>query len=765
MAIDIGPKIGIEGESEFRKQIKQVNAEIKTLGTEMQVTQAAFAGQEKSEEALTATSKVLNEQITKQKEKIDLLSKGLKESADKYGENDEKTLKWQQAVNQATTELFKMEGQLEDTTKELNGEADSADKAGKETKEAGDDAEKSGAGWKALGDTVAAVGAAMAAAAAAAAAAIAEAGKALVSFSVDGAAYADDILTMSSVTGMSTEKLQELQYAADLVDVSVDTITGSMKKNLSAMTKVQNGNEAMTEVYKKLGVEVLDANGNLRDDETVYWELINALGQVTDETERDVLAMQVLGKSASDLNPLIEAGADTMMALSVQAHNAGAVLSEDTLDAFGEFDDQLVKLDAGAQAAKNALGTILLPVLTELAGDGVNLLGEFSRGILDADGDISKMGDVISEVLPKVLDIVMGYIPEILDLVMSILGAVGQSILDNLGLIIDSVVEVMKEVLAGILAALPDIVDATVELVVTMAGTIIDNLPTIIEAAIKVIVAITEGLAEALPELIPAMVDAVLLICDTVINNLDLVIDAALKLIIALAGGLIDALPRLLEKAPEIVIKLVDAIIENAPKIVQAALELILKLAEGLGSFFYKVKEKGREIVDSIKEGFQEKVEAAKSWGKDLIQNFVDGLLAKWEELKSGVRGVAQTVKDFLGFSEPEKGPLSDFHTYAPDMIDLFIRGLQQGQRRLQDQLGNTFSTAALSASVGDVRASTQGETGIGIRDMVRAFSEALSSADRDATVNLYLDGDLIASNTIKRINRAARSGGRLGLV
>ena len=68
MAIDIGPKIGIDGESEFRKQIKQVNAEIKTLGTEMQVTQAAFAGQEKSEEALTATSKVLNEQIAKQKE-------------------------------------------------------------------------------------------------------------------------------------------------------------------------------------------------------------------------------------------------------------------------------------------------------------------------------------------------------------------------------------------------------------------------------------------------------------------------------------------------------------------------------------------------------------------------------------------------------------------------------------------------------------------------------------------------------------------------
>ena len=696
MPVDIGPKIGIEGESEFRRQIRQVNAEVKTLGTEMQATQAAFAGQEKSEEALTATSKVLTEQIAKQQEKIALLSKGLKESAEKYGENDERTLKWKQAVNQATTQLYKMEGQLDATTKELNGEAASADNAGKETREAGEDAEKSGAGWKALGDTVAA-------AAAAAAAAIAEAGKALVSFAVDGAAYADEILSMSTVTGISTEKLQELQYAAELVDVSVETITGSMKKNLASMMKVQNGNASLTEVYNRLGVAVLDANGNLRDDETVYWELINALGQVEDETERDSLAMQVLGKSASELNPLIEAGADRMNELAQQAHDAGAVLDEDALGAFGNFDDQLRRLDSGAQAAKNALGTILLPVLTELAGEGVDLLGQFSRGILDADGDISKMGDVISEVLPQVLDVVMQYIPELLNLVMSILGAVGQSILDNLDLIIDSVVELMKKVLAGILDALPSIVEAAVELVVTLAGTIIDNLPTIIEAAIQVIVAVTQGLAEALPQLIPAMVDAVLLICDTIIDNLDLMIDAAIQLIIALAGGLIDALPRLLEKAPVILSKLVSAIIDNAPKLLDAALQIILKLAEGLGSYFYKITEKGRELVDSIKEGVQNKVDEAKTWGKDLIDNFVSGITQKWEDLKNSVLNVAQTVKDFLGFSEPKDGPLSNFHTFAPDMIDLFIQGLRQGQRRLQTQLEETFDPAGMTAGIADV--------------------------------------------------------------
>lgn len=716
MAVDIGPKIGISGESDFRKQIKNVNEQIKTLGSEMKVVEAAFEGQEKSEEALTAKSRVLTEEIGKQREKVDLLTKGLQESAEKYGENDERTLKWQQAVNNATAELNKMENQLDKTTAELNDEATGADKAGDETEEAGKQAKESEGNWKGLGDTVAAVGAAMAAAAAAAAAAIVSAGKALADFAVSGAAYADDLLTMSTVTGMSTEKLQELQYAADLVDVSVDTITGSMKKNLASMSKAAKGNEATAAAYEKLGVAVTDANGNLRDDETVYWELINALGQVEDETQRDVLAMELLGKSASDLNPLIEAGADKMAELADDAHKAGYVLDKETLDSFGEFDDQLRKLDKGAEAAKNAMGTILLPVLTDLAGEGVDLLGQFTNGILDANGDISKMGEVIDTVLPQVLDSIMAYLPELLDLAISIITAIADALLENVDVIIDAAADIVFSLFDGIMDNLPKILDAAVNLIITLAQGIIDNLPTIVEGGIGLILAVVKGLTDALPELVPATVDAVLTIVDTLIDNLDLLIDAAIQLIIALAGGLIEALPRLIEKGPEIVASLVEAIIKAAPKLLDAALQLILKLAEGLVSFFFKIRDKGREIVDEIKGGFDEKLDNAKTWGADLIQNFVDGIKQKWENLKSSVQGVAQTVKDFLGFSEPKKGPLSNFSTYAPDMIDLFIQGLREGQRRLQTQLSETFDPASLtSAGVADVTVGSAGVMGVTI--------------------------------------------------
>lgn len=715
MAVDIGPKIGIEGESEFRKQIKNVNEQIKTLGTEMKVVEETFRGQEDATEALTAKSRVLREEIVKQSEKLDLLTKGLQESIEKYGETDERTLKWQQSVNTATAQLAKMQNELDTTNKSLQGEAESADQAGDETEEAGKQAKESERNWKGLGDTVAAVGAAMAAAAAAAAAAIVGAGKALADFAAGGAAYADNFLTMATVTGLSTEKLQELEYASGLVDVSVETITGSMTKNFQAMQKAAKGNEELLAAYDALGVAVTDANGDLRDDEDVYWELINALGQVDDETQRDVLAMQVLGKSAKELNPLIEAGADRMDELAKEAHKAGAVLDDETLDAFGAFDDQLYKLDKGSQAAKNALGTVLLPVLTDLAGDGVDLLGEFSRGVLDADGDISKIGDVIAQVLPEVIDRILSYLPQLVEMASTILNAIVTALLSNMDLILSSAGTLVQSLLDGILSNLDLIIDGAVQIILSLAEALIDNLPQIVEAGIRMVVSITEGIADALPDLIPAAVDAVLTIVDALINNIDLLIDAAIKLIIGLAEGLIRALPQLLAKAPEIVAKLGAAIIGAAGQLLRAAGELIATIGRGIADGFRSLIQWGRDIIDSVWEGIKEKIADATQWGRDLIQNFKDGLSSKWNSLKQGISDIGQGIKNFLGFSEPKEGPLSDFHSYAPDMVDLFIKGLKQSQAKLQRQLAETFDPAGLTSGVADITVGNAGGMGVTI--------------------------------------------------
>lgn len=125
MATDIGPKIGIDGEAEFRKQITNINQQLKTLGSEMKAVTSAFTDNADSQEALTARSETLTKQITAQQSKLELLKKGLAESAEKFGENDTKTLKWQQAVNDATAELNGLQTELKTTTSRM-GELDAA---------------------------------------------------------------------------------------------------------------------------------------------------------------------------------------------------------------------------------------------------------------------------------------------------------------------------------------------------------------------------------------------------------------------------------------------------------------------------------------------------------------------------------------------------------------------------------------------------------------------------------------------------------------
>lgn len=472
---NFGLKIGLEGEKEFKSQLTSINQAFKVLGSEMKLVDSEFAKNDQSVQALTARNEVLEKSIDTQKQKIEVLRSALANAASSFGETDKRTQAWQIQLNNAQAELNGMEKELKEnqsalksTSSGMNDAEKSADKMGDEIEDAGNQADKSSSKMEALGGVCKGVAAALTAAFAAVSAAAIAAGKALVDMTREGAAYADTVLTESTVTGISTEKLQEYMYAAELVDVSVETLTKSMAKNIKSMKSAADGSKAYAEAYEQLGVSVVDAEGNLRDSDEVYWELIEALGQIENETERDAIAMQVLGKSAQELNPLIVAGAERMAELGEEARKAGYVLSDDTLNAYGAYDDQLQKLTTGATAAKNALGTVLLPILTELSGAGVDLLGDFTRGIQECGGDISKMADVISDILPKALDTVMKYVPQILDLIVSVVGSIGKAIVDNLPMIVSAVSQIIFTILNGLIAALPQIADGALQLVLAL---------------------------------------------------------------------------------------------------------------------------------------------------------------------------------------------------------------------------------------------------------------------------------------------------------
>jgi predicted RNase H-like nuclease (RuvC/YqgF family) len=276
MADNFGLKIGVEGEKEFKKALSDINQSFKVLGSEMKLVESEFGKNENSVQSLTSKNEVLTKQIDAQKDKIETLRKALENASDSFGENDRRTQQWAVQLNNAQAELNGMERELKDNEKALDNVADNFDDAEKQADQFGDELEKtgkeadsSGSKFEKLGSVVKGIGAAMGAAFVAVGAAAISAGKALVDMTVEAAAYADEMLTQSTVTGMSVESLQAYSYAADLVDVSLDTLTGSMAKNVKSMSSAADGSAKYADAYARLGVSVTDANGNLRDSEDV----------------------------------------------------------------------------------------------------------------------------------------------------------------------------------------------------------------------------------------------------------------------------------------------------------------------------------------------------------------------------------------------------------------------------------------------------------------------------------------------------------------
>ena len=664
MADNFGLKIGVEGEKEFKRALSDINQSFKVLGSEMKLVESEFGKNENSVQSLTSKNEVLTKQIDAQKDKIETLRKALENASSSFGENDRRTQAWAVQLNNAQAELNGMERELKGNEKALDSVADEfnaaekqADQFGNELDKTGKDADSAGGKFEKLGSVVKGVGAAMGVAFAAIGTAAIGAGKALVGMTVEAAAYADEMLTQSTVTGMSVESLQAYSYAADLVDVSMETLTGSMAKQVKSMSNARDGSSKFADAYAKLGISVADSNGQLRDSETVYWETIDALGKISNETERDALAMQIFGKSAQELNPLIAQGSAGIAALTEEAKRMGAVLSEESIEKLGAFDDSVQRLKQGSEAAQRVMGTVLLPQLQTLADDGVSLLGDFTSGLVEAGDDFDKISEVIGNTVGGRVDMIMENLPRIIQVGMDIVMAIVSSIVENLPTIVDCASSIVMTLLQGLIEALPAITEGALQLVLTLVQGIIDNLPAIIEAAIQMIVTLALGIAEALPELIPSIVEAILLIVQVLLDNMDKILEAAFAIIKGLAEGLLNALPELIAALPQIITSIINFITNNLPAIISMGIQLTVQLAAGLIKAIPQLVASLPQIISALVLGLGKAVGAVFEIGKNIVTGLWDGIksMGTWisDKVSGFFSGIVDGAKDLLGIHSP----------------------------------------------------------------------------------------------------------------
>ena len=624
MAVDIGPKIGIDGEAEFRKSLQNINQQLKTLGSEMNSVTAAFGDNADSEDALTAKSSVLTKQIEAQQKKIDELNKGLTASAEKYGENDTRTLKWQQAVNDANAELSSMKNQLGKTNNEL-------DKSGKKSEEAGSKFEKLKSVTSGLGSALSAAAKGIAAMGAAAASAASAVGA-----MVTKAAYnADDINTMAKQYSMSVEDIQKFQYATEQIDVPLETLTGSMQKLTKNMATASKGTGDAYEAFKALGVEITNQDGTLRDRNEVFNEAINALAQIENETQRDAYAMQIFGKSAADLNPLILGGADALKTLGDQAESAGLILEQDQLDTLNLLSDAIDTFKATLAGTGNLLSTEFAAPMA----DALNQITEYIQELTAAfaEGGFPALADKASEVLTDILATFNEYLPKV----------------------VEFGTEIILKMIDGLTEMMPEIISTATEIIISLVGALIEAAPKILEAATVAIVTLANGIAEALPELLPAATAAIMEIVDGLIDNLPAILEAALVLIVALAEGLVKSLPEIIKRLPEIIEGILNFFIAEYPLIIKAGVDLLKMLVENMPEILGNIGGAIAKIIDTILQKLKGAWESMKDAGLDLIKGLWEGILAAkdwlWDKITGFASSVVDGFKDAFGIHSPSR--------------------------------------------------------------------------------------------------------------
>lgn len=462
MAVNIGPRIGIDGEEQYRKQLLDMAQQMKTLDSEMKAVTSSFDKNTSEQEKARRTGEVLDKQMELQRKRVEALADMVDKSTQETGENSQATLKWKEALNNATAELNKMEKGQEEATQGSRTFGDTL----KAVLTA--DLIKSGLNMLAQGFKK-----------------VAAAAKEAFMSSVE---WADELETQSKITGLSKQQLQEYQYMYDLLDVDVSTITGSMAKLTKQINAASGGTGASAEAFARLGISVTNADGTLRNNNEVFLEAIDALGRVTNETERDALAMQIMGKSAMELNPMIEAGTAQINAFAQEAHEMGYVLNEEQVGALGNVSDSFARLEAASDMAKRQMSVMFAPLVENVANEVLPALTDMVKNIMPS------LQGLLENIGPMLIQAAKDFLPKIFDLLSKVAPILGELMAKLLPVILDlltAIMPIVMDVIQTVLPVLNTLLDVVVELL-KMILPILSQLFKAIQPILKIVMKIFE---------------------------------------------------------------------------------------------------------------------------------------------------------------------------------------------------------------------------------------------------------------------------------
>lgn len=626
--------------------------------------------------------------------------------------------------------------------------------------------------------------------------------------------------TAKNLAGGTTELSTALGILADngIKGAEGGTALRNIILSLSAPT------DTAAKAMERLGLQVFDAEGNMRPLNETFADLDAALSSMTQGEQTQVLSEIFNKVDLKSVNALLSNTGERFDELSGYIDNAAGAAEKMANTQLDNLAGDVTLFQSALEGAQIVLSDQLTPKLREFTQFGTEAITKLSEAF--QEGGLTGAMDALGEILSEGLAMVIEQLPAMVDAGAQLLGAIGEGLLDNLGTITSAAMEIVQNLAQGLADALPKLIPAATEAVLKFAESLTSpaSLDGLIKAALGIITGLVEGLAKAVPKLIEYAPKIIANLVAGLIGAIPQLIDAGIQLVKGLGEGLIQGLLSLPKAIGEVAGGVVDGFKKlfgiHSPSKVFAEMggDLIAGLDSGIsdnwksitdffstkpkeiavslsktwddissatsdkwgnikeslgktwedvldaaGDKFSQVEDKVGDAWENIKKDTPERwleitniisakwadiVSNAINWGKDLCKSLSDGIRAGISWVTNAAKGVASAVSGFLHFSEPDVGPLSDFHTYMPDMLKLMAKGIRENEHlavdavsSVADSMANAFSSRQMTMNIPDISTYrlprvAQGSIIPVNTQFEKVMTAASSSAAGGATVN-----------------------------
>lgn len=829
MAVNIGPKIGIEGEAEYRKQINGIIQQSKTLASQMKALTTSFDKNGKSLTDNAKQHKLLNEQIKTQEQKLSQLNSMLSKSEAKFGENSEKTLKWKQAVAEAEAELNRLKAELDSLPSSLDLVAGKFAEMGEKLESIGNNIANVGqkltmavtvpivgAATKAvssfaevdktmqltnatMGNTAQeaeALNKAMEDAARNSTFGMSDAANASLNFARAGltateaanalapamnlaageggeldtvssglvatingfgdgfekaSEYADvfanacnnsalDINSLSESMSIAAPIFSAAGYSVEDAALYMGTMANAGIEASEAANSLKTGFARLISPAKdgatwlaRLGFEVTDSNGKMKDTVTIQKELHDQFAKLNEASQIEA-ASAIFGKNQmAKWLALINTAPEDVAELSDELKAQGTTL-EMAEAMMGGFGGSIEKLKSSLDVLATSFGKIIAEYLTPMIEKAQAWLDKFNEMSDEEKDHIVKIAALAAAIGPllmgggkliALIGKIMQFAPKIATLIQgasSAFGGIGAGAGAALGPI------------AAIAAAIGVLVAAFMNLWKNndsfregMIGTwegikesfsgfisqIQERLPQIQEAFTNIMAVVGpmwDKFCELLGPTFQAAFDFIKIVLDGILNAIIGVIDMLTGIFTGNKELFMQGLTTFLTAIRDFVLNwwllLYTWILNTANTVLSwfgtSLEEIITTVVTFFKNLYETIIDKIKEIIewlqekwDGIVDFFEHLPERFFQWGVDMIQGLIDGIRSMIGAVGDAIMEVAETIASFIHFSLPEKGPLHKLDTFMPDMMKQLAEGIESGRYKVQLAAANVAADIA----------------------------------------------------------------------